>query len=91
MSYSTKSVKELRAICKEMGIMGYSNKNREYLIHFIDTKYRQINNLPRRLTLDDYEQMTVPQLKAICRERGIKGFSKQPKGYIIELIYYSAY
>ena len=91
MALAGKSVKELRSICKENGIIGYSNKARDDLIWMIDSNYRQVNNLPRRLMHCDCEEMTVSQLKEICRERGIKGFTKKSKKYLVDLVYYGAH
>jgi len=34
----------------------------------------------------DYASMTVPDLKALCRERGITGYSKLNKGDLVEAL-----
>jgi len=47
---------------------------------------RQAESRRNRTSLKNYQNMTVPALKAEARERGLSGYSKMKKQEIIDLI-----
>jgi len=47
---------------------------------------RQAESRRNRTSLKNYQNMTVPALKAEAKDRGISGYSKMKKQEIIDLI-----
>ncbi len=85
IDYFTKTVRELKILCKEINIIGYSKKNREELIEVID-KYEYELEIVNKTCEINYFTKTVRELKILCKERNIKGYSKKNKQTIIELL-----
>lgn len=90
------TVQELRAEAKRLGRQGYSKMNKEELLNLVRGGARAASPLravsparvasPRAQVLGDLNAMTVADLKALAKQRGIGGYSKLNKSDIIALI-----
>lgn len=81
--YSFYNLDELKILCRESGIKGYSHKTKIQIINLlIDYDKKNTNNNET----EDYNKYTVVELKEICRQNDIKGYSGKKKSQIIDLI-----
>ncbi len=92
------TVQELRAEAKRLGRPGYSKLNREDLLKLVrggrapspraaSPRAQAPARAPSpRANTQDYNAMTVVDLKALAKQRGIAGYSKLNKGELIALI-----
>lgn len=76
ISYKGLKVVELKRMCKERGIKGYSKLRKKELIDILGGENEEIG----------MERYTVKELKKMCKERGIKGYSKLRKKELIEIL-----
>lgn len=77
--YKTKSVKELKSICKDKGVRGYSKMRKAQILE-------KLESLQFGEKSKAFESMTVKQLKVECRSLGIRGYSKLRKAEIVKLL-----
>ncbi len=95
----TLNVKDLKALAKERKIKGYYNLRKAELIELLSSTptrmtpprgNRNNSRLPLKLSkqniLKTPTSMNVKQLKALARERGIKGYCKLRKAQLIERV-----
>ena len=64
---------QLKALCRDKGIKGYSNKNKAELIALCGGNVANVS------------KQTVAQLKQNCRDKKIKGYSNKNKAQLIPL------
>jgi hypothetical protein len=96
MNYSKMKKDELKTLCNERKIKGISGKNKEELIEMITQRDATPVSAPKNEEKTDvskmnyskmnYSKKTIPELKAICKERKIKGISGKIKEELIEMI-----
>jgi DNA modification methylase len=98
IDFSNKTKLELIAICKNRGLKGYSSKNKLELIELLShTKtnnetYDNILKIDQNTTENkeinemDFSKKTRSELIAICKNRGLKGYSSKNKLELIELL-----
>jgi len=80
MDISKKTKDELKAICKEKGIAGFSKLNLTELRALVQPHVNEI------VTVVDYTKKTRDELIAICKEKGLKGYSTKKKDDIVKLL-----
>ncbi len=79
MTYSNvKTVKQLKAECKQLGIKGYSKLNKKELIEKLN------GYTPNQAK--DLGNYTVQELKAMAKEKGLKKYSRLNKTNLIALL-----
>ena len=81
------NVKQLKAECKKKGIKGYSGMKKAQLeTHCLNKeqleKQKKVQKKPKKKVQKKPKSMTVKQLKAECRRKGIKGYSKMKKAQL---------
>ena len=103
--YDSMTVSELKAVCRENSITGYSKLKKVDLLELVKTTMTENendsdsdpdSNSDSGSDSDsesddddqevDYDSMTVAQLKALCKDNGISGYSKLKKVDLIELL-----
>ncbi len=69
------TIKELKQLCKEKGIKGFSKMKKQELMNKCggDKQHKKVKN-----------GLSVIQLKQLCKEKGIKGYSKMKKTELIQ-------
>ena len=69
---------ELRAMCKQKGIKGYSGKNKAWLKRncLKETKRKQKKQTKKK------KEPTNAELRAMCKQKGIKGYSGKNKAWL---------
>ena len=89
MDYSSKTVKELRNIAKEKGMVGYSRLRKADLVAFvsceknmISTRLKEINSVYKM----DYSSKTVKELRNIAKEKGMVGYSRLRKAELVAFV-----
>jgi len=96
MGYSSKTVKELRDIAKENGMVGYSRLRKAELIDFVSaepaqskclknialTRLKEINSVYKM----DYSSKTVKELQNIAKEKGMVGYSRLRKAELVTFV-----
>ena len=89
MDYSKKSRKELLTLCKERGLKGCSTKKKPELIALLSpTEHMDVTEETTELhsTDIDYSKKSRKELLALCKERGMKGYSTKKKPELIALL-----
>jgi DNA (cytosine-5)-methyltransferase 1 len=99
MNYSKKTRQELIDICKSSGLKGYSMKKKSELLHMLSSKLlvSKLKTLPiiavepdekNEIIVDEplYSTKNRTELIAICKEKGIKGYSGKKKDDILKLL-----
>jgi predicted GIY-YIG superfamily endonuclease len=93
--YYKKNKKELEAMCEEKGIKGYSGKNKDKLVELLlqnDSKTdvtitrHMTDNLISHEPNVGYWKNNKKELEAMCKEKGIKGYSGKNKDKLIDLL-----
>ena len=69
------TVPELKQMCRDKGIKGYSKLNKADLI--------KLCNSTKKVSKKGSD-LTVPELKQLCRDKGITGYSKLNKAELIK-------
>jgi len=77
------SIYELKKLCKQFGVKGYSKKKKSELVEMLLLNVDKSNDDVRRAC---YLSKTVKQLKAICKVLKIKGYSKERKIDLVNII-----
>ena len=81
------NVKQLKAECKKKGIKGYSKMKKAQLeTHCLNKeqleKQKKVQKKVKKKVQKKVKSMTVKQLKAECKRKGIKGYSKMKKAQL---------
>jgi len=71
------TVKELKNICKEMGISGYSRASKDTLLQMIEGA---------QSTSSELEGKSVKELRRMAREAGVTGYSRMRKTELVEAL-----
>ena len=89
MEYSSKTVKELRNIAKENGMVGYSRRRKADLVAFVSCEkniishwLKEINSIYKM----DYSSKTVRELRNIAKEKGMVGYSRLRKAELVAFV-----
>jgi hypothetical protein len=77
------TVQELKEMCKQREIKGYSKKKKNELVGMLQEKEPESAQLKKVALLT----MVTKQLKVVCRQLKIKGYSKQRKDELVKLIF----
>ena len=85
MDYSKKTVVELKELCKEKDLKGYSKKKKDELIKLLEGITDVIEHVIEHVVEDEDEEdseveediykMNITKLRALCKEYSIKGIS----------------
>jgi len=67
--YETKTVVELRALCREKGVTRYSSIGRTDIIKLL----KEFDMMPAK-TISEYDKLSYYELLDLCRERNITGY-----------------
>ena len=77
------SIYQLKRLCKQYGVKGYSKKKKSDLVKMLLDNVDESNEEVRRAC---HLSKTVKELKAICKKLKIKGYSKQRKIDLVNII-----
>ena len=76
------SIVELKSICKQLGVKGYSKKTKSEIIQLLLGKFKDDPKVQRIELL----VKNVQYLKKICHELQIRGYSKKKKTELVDII-----
>lgn len=82
-NYEKYKVYELKKLCKERYISGYSKKKKDELINILEIDNQKKSNFS---TDKNYSKYKVYELKQMCKERNINGYSKKRKEELIKML-----
>lgn len=82
-NFSLDEVKKSNLIEEKVENILLDNENKNISI---DQIFQQTISIEKTDTLKDYKKMKVNELKKLCKEKGIKGYSKLKKDQLIELL-----
>jgi len=94
-NYNKMSLKQLKTLLKSMKVKGVSRLNKKQMISLLnqrETEQKTTEEPVKESTLEPVkeqkpvEKMSLTELKNICRENKIKGFSKMKKNVIVALL-----
>ena len=77
------TVKELKELCKEKGIKGYSKLKKTELEKLCLNKNSSVKVSMKKISHKNYEKLSLTELKNICKSKGIKGYSQLTKPDLI--------
>ena len=79
------TLKELKALAKERGIsVGKKDKKDDIIAKLEEDDEEDDEDEEEEDDTPDYEEMSLKELKALCKERGIKVSKKDDKDSLIE-------
>ena len=91
--YSKVTIEDLKQLCRDRGLSGFSGKKKDDLITLLETPTESpasnsssSSSSSSSPSTPDYSKLTVDDLKQLCRDREIGGFSGKKKGDIIALL-----
>ena len=88
--YDSMTVAELKKVCKDNNISGYSKLKKDELLELVNTtmveRGEESDDANSDDEVGDYDSMTVTELKTLCRDNGISGYSKLKKDDLLELV-----
>lgn len=83
--YESMTLKELKALAKERGIsVGKKDKKDDIIAKLEEEDEEDDEDEEEEDDTPDYEEMSLKELKALCKERGIKVSKKDDKDSLIE-------
>lgn len=83
--YESMTLKELKALAKERGIsVGKKDKKDDIIAKLEEDDEEDDEDEEEEDDTPDYEEMSLKELKALCKERGIKVSKKDDKDSLIE-------
>ncbi len=77
------SIAELKTICRERGIKGYSKKTKSQIISLLRDNYKDDKEIEEIILL----VKNVKELKKLCYEMGIRGYSKKKKRELVDIVW----
>jgi len=94
MDYTKKTVVELKELCKEKDLKGYSKKKKDELIKLLEGIADVIEHVIEHVVEDeedleveeDIYKMNITKLRALCKEYSIKGISGKKKDDLIKIL-----
>lgn len=84
VDYESLSLKELKALAKEKGIKVDKKAKKDDIIALLQEDDDEEDEEDEEDDTPDYESMNLKELKALCKERGIKVTKKDNKESLIE-------
>ena len=84
VDYDSLSLKELKALAKEKGIKVDKKAKKDDIIALLQEEDDEDDEEDEEDDTPDYESMNLKELKALCKERGIKVTKKDNKESLIE-------
>lgn len=84
VDYESLSLKELKALAKEKGIKVDKKAKKDDIIALLQEEDDEDDEEDEEDDTPDYESMNLKELKALCKERGIKVTKKDNKESLIE-------
>ena len=84
VDYDSLSLKELKALAKEKGIKFDKKAKKDDIIALLQEEDDEDDEEDEEDDTPDYESMNLKELKALCKERGIKVTKKDNKESLIE-------
>jgi hypothetical protein len=82
VNYQLKNIFELRNLCKERNIVQYHLKKEELITALINHDQKIQTNIVEK---QDYESMTLMQLKGLAKDRTFEGYNKLNSEALIKL------
>lgn len=89
MDYSKKTVAELKELCKEKDLKGYSKKKKDELIKLLEgitDVIEHVEDEEDSEVEEDIHKMNITKLRALCKEHSIKGTSGKKKDDLIKIL-----
>lgn len=100
-NYKTMNLKDLKAVLKKMNVKGVSKLNKKQILALlsqrekVEAEKKQKTQLKQKrvkkvieLTDLPIEKKQLPELKELCRQNNVKGFSSMKKTQIVTLLKY---
>ena len=87
--FSKMSLKQLKILLKSMKVKGVSKLNKKQMLSLLNQReeLKEVTPEPvKEVTYKPVEKMSLGELKTVCRDNKIKGFSKMKKSVIVALL-----
>jgi superfamily II DNA or RNA helicase len=90
LDYSKMNLKELKQLCKDRQITGYSRKNKEELNNILSADYDKVQKIkdeqiePEQINY--YSTMNILNLRKLCKDTGITGYSQKKRVELIRML-----